>query len=631
VKDDNRQDIALMITVLYVDDEVSLLELAKEFLEASNDIILETATNVPEAMKKIHGGGIDVIVSDYMMPSMDGLAFLRSLRESGNSIPFILFTGKGREEVVIQALNEGADSYIQKGGQPVPQFAELAHRITRAAERYQVVLALQRSEARLKRAEEIAGFGHWELHLDSKMMYSSSGTNSIYGVEEGLRLFELVKKVPLPEYRSMLDNALHELISKGAIYDVEFKIQRLSDGKILDVHSRAEYDPVHRIVFGVIQDITARKRAETEISLKNEELEASYVQMSSAEEELRAAQHQISVAMDMAKLVYWDMDMVRGLFIFNDRFYSLYGTTAEKEGGYLMKIDVYLDEFVHPDDRSRVAKVIENNLSSTIGINQLEHRIIRRDGQIRDILVCTEMDRDLKSIPFHAYGANQDITERKKAEVALERANRKLSLLNSITRHDITNQITILRGNLEMAKGSVTDRETVTRLEKVDRSSRIILDHIRFTKEYQDMGTSAPVWNNLSEMIFSNPQVREASDLSISDEAARLSFYADPMLPKVFNNLIENTMRYAAKPASIAIYCEQIENGVMLVYEDVGPGIPGIEKEKIFHKGFGKGSGLGLFLSREILAITGISIHETGTPGRGVRFEISIPSSMIKN
>jgi signal transduction histidine kinase len=296
-----------------------------------------------------------------------------------------------------------------------------------------------------------------------------------------------------------------------------------------------------------------------------------------------------------------------------------------------MKMGDYIDKFVHPDDKARVAKVLENNLSSAIGINQLEHRIICRDGQVRDIIVCTDSDRDEKGMPFHLYGANQDITERKKAEVALERANRKLSLLNSITRHDITNQISILRGNLEMAKGSVTDRETMTRLEKVDRSSRIILDHIRFTKEYQDMGTSAPVWHNLSEMIFSNQQVREASDLSISDEAARLSFYADPMLPKVFNNLIENTMRYAAKPASIKIYCEQIENGVKLVYEDVGPGIPSIEKEKIFHKGFGKGSGLGLFLSREILAITGITIHETGTPGRGVRFEISIPSSMIKN
>src|SRR5665647_1900350 len=132
-----------MIRVLYVDDEASLLELAKEFLEAPNEIILETATNAPSGMRIIEEGEIDVVVSDYVMPDMDGLAFLRELRRSGNDIPFILLTGKGREEVVIEALNEGADSYLQKGGHPRPQFAELSHRIYRAVERRRVVLALQ--------------------------------------------------------------------------------------------------------------------------------------------------------------------------------------------------------------------------------------------------------------------------------------------------------------------------------------------------------------------------------------------------------------------------------------------------------------------------------------------------------
>ena len=145
------------------------------------------------------------------------------------------------------------------------------------------------------------------------------------------------------------------------------------------------------------------------------------------------------------------------------------------------------------------------------------------------------------------------------------------------------------------------------------------------------MGTSAPRWQNVSEIIFSNLQVREAKDLQITDEAAMLSLYADPMLPKVFNNLIENTMRYAARPASIKIDSEHIENGVKLVYEDIGPGIQFADKERIFEKGFGKGTGLGLFLSREILAITGIVINETGIPGLGARFEISIPSPMIKH
>ncbi|HEY3420126.1 MAG TPA: response regulator [Methanomassiliicoccales archaeon] len=616
-----------MIKVLYVDDEEPLLELAKEFLESSGEIVLETTTSAFNGIKMIQKGDIDVVVSDYMMPEMDGLEFIRTLRRSGNDIPFILFTGKGREEVVIQALNEGVDSYLQKGGLPTPQFTELAHRIDQAAQRRRAAIALKQSESRLTRAEEIAGFGHWELHLDTKEMFASSGAKMIYGTEWKHESYELVKQIPLPEYRSQLDTAMADLIQKGIPYDIEFKIKRTSDGRTVEVYSRAEYDPVNRIVFGVLQDITERKKAEMEIREKNDELIASYSQISAAEEDLRAAKHKLAVAMDLAKLVYWDMDLEKDRFIFNDAFYSLYGTTAEAEGGYLMKVDDYTNNFVYPEDRPRVAKIIEINLFSPIGVNQLEHRMVRRDGQVRDLIVCVEVERDAQGRPFHLYGANQDVTDRKKAEVALERANRKLSLLNSITRHDITNQISVLRGNLDLVRMKVPDPEISAMLQKVDNSSRNILDQIRFTKEYQDMGSTAPQWQMVADAVRPNPL---AKDIKISEEAARLSIYADPMLPKVFNNLIENTVRYSGKPTLISIRCESADGVMNLIYEDRGSGIPDEEKEKIFAKGFGKGTGLGLFLSREILAITGITIRENGTYGQGARFEICIPIQMFK-
>ena len=288
----------------------------------------------------------------------------------------------------------------------------------------------------------------------------------------------------------------------------------------------------------------------------------------------------------------------------------------------------YVDIFVHPDDRAHVTNVIESNLRSKIGIKQLEHQILTGDGQVRDIVVCIEVETDRNGIPFHAYGANQDITDRKRAEQALERANRKLSLLNTITRHDITNQISILRGNLGLVIGSIDDPEVRKRLENVDASSQIILDQIRFTKEYQDMGSSAPLWQSISSIINGSLLVHEVKDLLLGEDAAGLSIYADPMLPKVFNNLMENTLRYGSRPATVRITSRPDEGSMVLVYEDIGPGIPSHEKEKIFEKGFGKGTGLGLFLSREILAITGIAIQETGSWGHGVRFEISIPSQM---
>ncbi|MFA5236909.1 MAG: response regulator [Methanoregula sp.] len=124
-----------MISALYVDDEPALLDLGKIFLERAGDIQVDTALSAPEALIKIQSTSYDVIISDYQMPVMDGLAFLRRIRSEYPVLPFIIFTGKGREDVVIEALNSGADHYIQKGGDPKAQFAELSHTIRRAVER----------------------------------------------------------------------------------------------------------------------------------------------------------------------------------------------------------------------------------------------------------------------------------------------------------------------------------------------------------------------------------------------------------------------------------------------------------------------------------------------------------------
>ena len=118
-----------LIHILYVDNEAGLLKAAKSILEMQDSFHVETASSVEEAMKKMETKTFDVIVCDYVMPAKDGLEFLKELRDSGNSIPFIIFTGKGREEVAIEALNRGADQYINKIGKTEAVYSELAHSI----------------------------------------------------------------------------------------------------------------------------------------------------------------------------------------------------------------------------------------------------------------------------------------------------------------------------------------------------------------------------------------------------------------------------------------------------------------------------------------------------------------------
>jgi CheY-like chemotaxis protein len=127
----------MMLSVLYVDDEPMLLEMGKLFLEESGTIHVDLIDSAQKALGKIRTTSYDAIISDYQMPGMDGITFLKTVRAEFPTLPFIIFTGKGREEVVIEALNCGVDHYLQKGTDSRSQFAELAHNIERSVERKQ--------------------------------------------------------------------------------------------------------------------------------------------------------------------------------------------------------------------------------------------------------------------------------------------------------------------------------------------------------------------------------------------------------------------------------------------------------------------------------------------------------------
>ncbi|MFA7304962.1 MAG: PAS domain S-box protein, partial [Methanoregula sp.] len=138
-----------MISILYVDDEAALLDIAKLFLETTGQLFVDTCTSPAKAKEILASHRYDAIVSDYQMPVMDGIEFLKYIRAHHGSNPFILFTGKGREEIVIQALDNGADFYLQKGGDPRSQFAELQNKIEKAVKEHQAVAAQRDSERRL--------------------------------------------------------------------------------------------------------------------------------------------------------------------------------------------------------------------------------------------------------------------------------------------------------------------------------------------------------------------------------------------------------------------------------------------------------------------------------------------------
>ena len=126
-----------MTRVLYIDDEITLLTLTQIYLREEANLDVEVAASAEEGLVLLRNESFDAIISDYDMPDMDGIELLKCVRKENPTIPFIVFTGKGREEIVIEALNYGADFYLQKGGDPKPLFTELANAIRHLVRRSQ--------------------------------------------------------------------------------------------------------------------------------------------------------------------------------------------------------------------------------------------------------------------------------------------------------------------------------------------------------------------------------------------------------------------------------------------------------------------------------------------------------------
>jgi signal transduction histidine kinase len=154
---------------------------------------------------------------------------------------------------------------------------------------------------------------------------------------------------------------------------------------------------------------------------------------------------------------------------------------------------------------------------------------------------------------------------------------------------------------------------------------------IRFTREYDSVGVTAPAWQDACLLVNAAAQDLASKAIQIVNEIPPgAEVYADQLIVKVFFNLMDNAVRHGGKITTIRFRLEGPDGQRTIVCEDDGDGVVAEEKERIFDRDFGKNTGLGLFLSREILSITGITIRETGKAGEGARFEIAVPDTAFR-
>ncbi|WP_292370291.1 sensor histidine kinase [Methanoregula sp. UBA64] len=220
----------------------------------------------------------------------------------------------------------------------------------------------------------------------------------------------------------------------------------------------------------------------------------------------------------------------------------------------------------------------------------------------------------------------KDITGRKQMEQAVLHANKKLTLLSRITRHDISNQLQVLDNYTELIRTTDLLPEYRAYFSRIHDATSRITSMIRFTQEYEDVGISSAVWQNLPALVASAANGITLGNITLeNDLPADAEIFADPLVVKVFFNLIDNAVRHGGRIRTIRFFLSGRGTGRVIVCADDGDGIAPDEKERIFARGFGKNTGFGLALSREILDITGITIKETGGPGAGAQFELAVP------
>ena len=308
------------------------------------------------------------------------------------------------------------------------------------------------------------------------------------------------------------------------------------------------------------------------------------------------------------KIIFW-----------NPRAEQLFGFSSEETVGKLV-VDV-----LAPGD-SRYAQPVKDAILGQ-GTFEIENWQTRKDGSKFLAFMQLAKVTDGKGAFIGTVTLINDITANRQLQEQLKQANQKLTLMAAVTRHDIANQMQILSGQLALAEEASSLEESKGFVSKAETNLRNVNSLLEFSKDYLKIGTMEPNWVRAEDLFRASYRHLEVKGIKFNCGVRDLGLFVDPMLEKVFYNLVDNSLRHGGKVTEISLSYHDDGDNVVMVYEDDGTGIPTDKKQAILDERSGR---YGMRLVKEILQINGISIKETGSYHKGVRFEMTVPKERFR-
>jgi PAS domain S-box-containing protein len=473
-------------------------------------------------------------------------------------------------------------------------------------ERKQAVEALRQSEEKYRSIIENIQDVYYRTDAAGNLLFVSPSAEKMFGYSSASEFYG--KNIAETLYYKPEDRQkfLAELNKNGSVTEYEVMLKKLDGTPLLvstSSHKYCDSSGKYLGVEGIFRDITDRKRAEDVLRESEEKYRALFENTGTA---MALIEENTIISLVNAEL---------------ERL-SEY-SKQEIEGKKSWK------EFIVKEDLERM--LVQHRLrreNRDAALRNYEFRVNTKSGRTLNALLTIDIIPGTK----RSIASMIDITEQKQTEKAFSQAIKKLNLLSSITRHDILNQLTVLEGYLALSEGSLDETAVLAEyIQKEIKAAKIIERMIGFTRDYQDMGVNAPFWQNVNTSIGKAAAAFPLRKIRVEIDRTDLEVFADPLLERVFYNLIDNTLKHGGeKITTIRFSFHESDQWMNIVYEDDGVGVSGDMKKYLFVRGFGKHTGFGLYLIREILDITGITIRETGEPGKGARFEILVPKGIYR-